>query len=189
MDYSRVGDSWVITGSSPKDAVLEVEMLLKPQASKFIQGFPRQVSDVRTKTLSAQTGSFDLLFILRSLVLIIPLLLILIYIWFGKEKSYVVPKVLSTIPSIRKPWLINMVFKWDAYDFDKDGFYATVLDLYRRDIIKIDTTYGTKIILLPYNDSDIDSYERKVLNFFRANSWKDAFKSSSGFRYASSTIT
>ena len=40
-----------------------------------------------------------------------------------------------------------MVFKGDAYDFDQDGFYATVLDLYRRDIIKIDTTFGTKIIL------------------------------------------
>lgn len=180
MDYSRVGDSWVITGSSPKDAVLEVEMLLKPQASKFIQGFPRQVSDIRSKTLSAQGGGFDLLFILRSLVLIIPLLLILIYYRFGKEKSCAVPKFLSTIPSIRKPWLVNMVFKGDAYDFDKDGFYATVLDLYRRDIIKIDTTYGTKIILRPYKDSDIDSYERKVLNFFRANSWKDAF-SANGF--------
>ncbi len=117
MDYSRVGDSWVITGSSPKDAVLEVEMLLKTQASKFIQGFPRQVPDVRSKTLSAQEGGFDLLFILRALVVIFPLLLILIYYRFGKEKRYTVPKVLSTIPANRKPWLVNMVFKGDAYDY------------------------------------------------------------------------
>ncbi len=175
MDYSRVGDSWVITGSSPKDAVLEVEMLLKPQASKFIQGFPRQVPDVRSKTLSAQEGGFDLLFILRALVVIFPLLLILIYYRFGKEKRYTVPKVLSTIPANRKPWLVNMVFKGDAYDFDPDGFYATLLDLSRRDIIKIDTTFGTKIILLPNMDSDIDSYERKVLDFFKANSSKNTF--------------
>ena len=92
MNYRKIGDSWVITGSSPKDAILEVEMLLKPQASKLIQGFPRQVSDVRTKTLSAQKGGFDLIFILRALVVVFPLLLILIYFRFGREKSYTVPR-------------------------------------------------------------------------------------------------
>ena len=180
MNYRKEGDSWVITGSSPEDGLIEVEMLLSPEASGFIQGFPRQVSDVRSKTLSAQGGGFDLLFILRAMVVIFPLLLILIYYRFGREKRYTVPKFLSTIPSSRKPWLVNMVFKGDAYDFDQDGFYATVLDLSRRDIIKIDTTFGTKIILLPAIDSDIDSYERKVLDFFKDNSWKNAF-SAQGF--------
>ncbi len=67
----------------------------------------------------------------------------------------------------------------NAYDFDQDGFYATVLDLSRRDIIKIDTAFGTKIILLPAIDRDIDSYERSS-DFFKDNSWKNAF-SAQGF--------
>jgi hypothetical protein len=55
MNYRKEGDSWVITGSSPKDGILGVEMLLKPRASSCIQGFPRWVSDVRSKTLSARS--------------------------------------------------------------------------------------------------------------------------------------
>lgn len=56
------------------------------------------------------------------MMLIFPLLIAMIYYKFGKEKRYVVPKSLSTIPAKRKPWMINMVFKGDAFDFDEDGF-------------------------------------------------------------------
>ena len=52
MDYRREGDTWVITGSSPKDKMIELEMLLRPEASRYIDGFPRQVTDVKGKTLS-----------------------------------------------------------------------------------------------------------------------------------------
>jgi uncharacterized membrane protein len=73
MEFKKVGDSWIITGSSPKNALLEVEMLLKPEAISQIDGFPRRVSDVKAKTLSAQ-NSFKLDTIMQGLVLIFPLL-------------------------------------------------------------------------------------------------------------------
>ena len=65
-----------------------VEMLLKPQAS----GASYRASHARYR-MSGQRrsrprrGGFDLLFILRALVVIFPLLLILIYYRFGREKT------------------------------------------------------------------------------------------------------
>ena len=182
MNFNKVGDSWIITGSSPRNGLLEVEMLLKPEASSQISGFPRQVSDVKAKTLSAQSSIFDkLFFFVQSLMLIFPLLIALIYYKFGKEKHFIVPKSLSTIPAKRKPWLVNMVFKGDAFDFDEDGFYATLLDLDRRETVKIESTNGTRIMLLDAHAKDIDGYERKVLNFLKENSWNGSFFSAQGF--------
>jgi len=182
MDFSKVGDGWIITGSSPRNALLEVEMLLKPEASSQISGFPRQVSDVKAKTISSQSSIFDKIFsFIQSMMLIFPLLIALIYYKFGKEKHYVVPKSLSTIPAKRKPWMINMVFKGDAFDFDEDGFYATLLDLDRRGIVKIESTDGTRIMLLDALAKDIDIYERKVLNFLKENSCEGSFFSAQDF--------
>lgn len=115
------------------------------------------------------------------MMLIFPLLIALIYYKFGKEKHYVVPKSLSTIPAKRKPWMINMVFKGDAFDFDEDGFYATLLDLDRRGIVKIESTDGTRIMLLDALAKDIDIYERKVLNFLKENSCEGSFFSAQDF--------
>lgn len=182
MDFSKVGDCWIITGSSPRNELLEVEMLLKPEASSQISGFPRQVSDVKAKTISSQRSIFDkIFFFMQSMMLIFPLLVALIYFKFGKEKHYVVPKSLSTIPAKRKPWLVNLVFKGDAFDFDEDGFYATLLDLDRRGAIKIESTDGTRIMLLDAPAKDIDSYERKVLNFLKDNLCEGSFFSAQGF--------
>lgn len=60
-----------------------------------------------------------------------------VYRKYGKEKEFVVPEFLSYVPKKIKPWIVNLVFKGDAFKFDKDGFYATLLDLYRRGIIDI----------------------------------------------------
>ena len=167
---------WVITGGSPKDELIEVEMLLDPKAANAIMGFPREIPDVYQKTISAQgrDGSI-LLLVLRSLVAALPLLLILFYLRFGAEKRYVVPKALSSPPSRRKPWQVNMLFKGDACDFDQDGFYATLLDLHKRDIIRIDTLSGTKIMLPSTSASDLDDYERKVISFLQDNSQGGVF--------------
>lgn len=176
MEYRKEGDAWVISGSSPRDSLLEVEMLMRPEASSLIAGFPRQVSDVKARTQSAQENGFDLLlFILRLLVLILPFVLAALYYVFGREKSFTVPNFQSFVPHKRKPWLVNMVFKGDAFDFDQDGFYATILDLGRRGIVKIDTANGTKIVIHPAKGEDIDAYERRVLSFLKENSWKDVF--------------
>ncbi|MCX6677193.1 MAG: DUF2207 domain-containing protein [Methanothrix sp.] len=175
MDYRRVGDAWVITGSSPKDKMIELEMLLRPEASRHIDGFPRQVSDVKGKTLSAQGSDYNMLLPLQALILLFPFALLAVYYRFGREKRYTVPKTLSYVPSKRKPWLVNLVFKGDAFDFDKDGFYATLLDLHRRNVVEIDSVTGTRVKLLTPEEMGEDDYERKVLNFLRSNSTNGVF--------------
>lgn len=56
MEIQREGDVWAITGSSPKDGLIEVEMLLLPEAKELIEGFPRDVKNVYEKTVSAQNN-------------------------------------------------------------------------------------------------------------------------------------
>lgn len=178
MESYQEGDIWVITGASPRDGLIEVEMLLLPAAREVIDGFPREVSDVYERTVSAQEKSHqgsDLLPVLRSLLAAFPLLLIFLYLLFGRERRYTVPKTLSTVPAKRKPWLVNMVFKDDPHEFEPDGFYATLLDLHKRNIIELGRTSFTEIRLLPGDGSDMDRYERRVLDFLRANSRNDVF--------------
>lgn len=183
FDAKKEGDSWTMTGSSPENGLLEVEMLLRPEAREAIDGFPRQVANVRQKTLEAQQSGFGsiLLFALRALVLLFPLALALFYFKFGKEKKFTVPSTLSYVPHKRKPWLVNMVFKGDAFDFDENGFYATLLDLHERGVIEIDSNAGLKIRLLKDVDatdtanSEYDDYERSVLSFLKEHSFKGTF--------------
>lgn len=183
FDAKKEGDSWIMTGSSPENGLLEVEMLLRPEAKEVIDGFPRQVQNVREKTLEAQqsgSGSY-LLFALRALVLLFPLALALFYFKFGREKKFTVPSTLSYVPHKRKPWLVNMVFKGDAFDFDENGFYATLLDLHERGVIEIDSNAGLKIKLLKDVDStdaansEYDDYERNVLSFLKEHSFRGTF--------------
>ena len=48
-------------------------------------------------------------------VLFVPFLLLYIYYWYGREKSFTVPEYLSTIPNpALKPWQVNLLFKGDA---------------------------------------------------------------------------
>ncbi len=183
FDVKREGDAWIMTGSSPEDGLLEVEMLLRPQASEAIDGFPRRVSNVREKTLEAQDSgpNSSLLFALRALVLIFPFALALFYFKFGKEKQFTVPSTLSYVPHKRKPWLVNMVFRGDAFDFDEDGFYATILDLHERGAVEIDSKAGLKIKILKDVDAagavedEYDGYERNVLSFLKEHSVRGVF--------------
>jgi uncharacterized membrane protein len=174
FDVTKEGDAWIMTGSSPEDGLVEVEMLLRPEVLNAVDGFPRQVSDVEEKTLSAQSDSSSvLLSALRALVLIFPFALALFYFKFGKEKQFTVPSTLSYVPHKRKPWLVNMVFRGDAFDFDEDGFYATLLDLHERGAIEIDLKAGLKIKLLKDADAaknEYDNYERNILFFLREQS-------------------
>jgi uncharacterized membrane protein len=49
------------------------------------------------------------------------------YYRYGKENLYAVPKFLSFVPNPeRKPWLVNLIFKGDAVDFDENAFFATL---------------------------------------------------------------
>lgn len=207
FDVIKEGNSWIMTGSSPENGLLEVEMLLRPEAVEAIDGFPRQVPNVREKTIEAQqpgSGSY-LLFALRALVLLFPLALALFYFKFGKEKQFTIPSTLSYVPHKRKPWLVNMVFKGDAFDFDENGFYATLLDLHERGVIEIVSKASLKTNLLKDTDADFteiketpqvtglkiklrkdvdfyestaneyDDYERKVLSFLKEHSVNGIF--------------
>jgi hypothetical protein len=53
MQTEKRNNSWIITGRSSRNELLEVEMLLRPEAVKLMAGFPKYVSDVKGKTLSA----------------------------------------------------------------------------------------------------------------------------------------
>ena len=81
MYYKKEGDVWIINGSSPKDGLIEVEMLLLPNASSKMAGFIKNVSSVEERTISAQDkksssdsaskGDNPLLFLLFGLVFIL----------------------------------------------------------------------------------------------------------------------
>jgi uncharacterized membrane protein len=125
MDARVDGDGWIMTGESPKDTLLEIEMLLKPEIVDVIDGFPREVVDIEGKTQSANLRYslsyrfFSALkYILIALIFLFPVLLGLVYYKHGREKQFTVPKFLSYVPTSRKPWLVNLVFKGDAFDFD-----------------------------------------------------------------------
>ena len=132
------------------------------------------------------------------MVFLFPVLLAFIYYKFGREKSFTVPKFLSFVPRNRKPWLVNLVFRKDPFDYDENGFYATLLDLHKREIIKIETgeekklkikmlgykeeeatkSEGLRITLLKGHDAGEDEYEIKVLRFLEDYSKNNVFDTS-----------
>jgi uncharacterized membrane protein len=176
LDVKKEEATWIIMGESPKDTLLEIEMLLKPEIADGMDGFSRAVPDVKEKTLSANskystTYSFfsAVRYALIAMVFFFPVMLALIYYRYGREKFFTVPKFLSYVPKRRKPWLVNLVFKGDAFHFDENGFYATLLDLHRRKIVEIETEGGNggrlRIKLLEGHEAVEDDYERRVLDF------------------------
>ncbi len=97
----------------------------------------------------------------------IPVGLYLLWQRFGKEKEYVVPPFLSVVPNeSRKPWIVNLVFKRDATDFDVDGFNATMLDLHERGKINVKNV-GEGVEMEILNKDGLDSYEQKVMDFLQ----------------------
>ncbi len=77
------------------------------------------------------------------------------------------PAYLSTMPSTTlKPWQVNLLFKADALSFDKEGYYATLLDLYRRKVITIkEKGEGKGIEIRVLSEQVSDPYEQRVLAF------------------------
>ncbi|MDL5501699.1 MAG: hypothetical protein QSU88_00625, partial [Candidatus Methanoperedens sp.] len=109
MDVKKEGDTWIIRGISPKDTLFEIELLLNPASSGGIDGFPKEVPDVKRQTLSANSRYSifsQLSSALKAMVFLFPAMLAFIYYKFGREKSFIVPKFLSFVPRNRKPWLV-----------------------------------------------------------------------------------
>jgi len=173
LKVTREGGSIVITGSAAEDELVEVEMLLYPD-SHGIDGFYSPVSDVKGKTeganfwYSLQYYAATWLGYLGIVsVFAVPVLLYFLWSRHGREEDATVPTYLSTVPNKkRKPWLVNLVFRKDIFDFDEDGFYATLLDLHMRKMIKLEPReHGMKIQIL---DAGVeDPYEKKVMAFLQ----------------------
>jgi len=168
----RDGNRAIFHGSSPKDELLEVEILFKRDVLTVLNGYVREVDNVKGLTTQANTlylvqynAAQVLRVVAETLAVLVPIALIVLYIAFGREKRFVVPKYLSTIPNKeRKPWIVNLVFKGDAIDFDDNGFYATLLDLHMKGKIKLSSKDDNLAIQILDQTSD-DIYERRALQF------------------------
>ena len=170
MNARREEEAWVIRGSSQKNDLLEVELLLKPEVMNRMDAFQERIDDVERKTVSANmlfsTASMVIgvaSYALVALALLFPLIILAFYNACGKEKSFVVPKTLSYVPKSRKPWLVNLVFKGDPFKFDGNALYATLLDLKRRGIIELDEKSGSLRITVLEKDAGDDLYEKRVM--------------------------
>ncbi len=157
-----------------KDELLEIELLLNKDVLDLLDGFPQRFDDVSAPTIKANK-SYSLQYNMavalkegtRILLIAFPMLFLVLYSAYGREKSFVVPKYLSRIPyKERKPWIVNLVFKSDALDYDENGLYATILDLHRKGKIRMDTKKGGLTIKILDPESS-DEYERRVLQFLQ----------------------
>lgn len=173
---SNTSEGWTISGKSPENGLIGAEMLMrKTEVSAFVT----QADDIEAGTesfYSSYSSKYLLLYILKYIFLLIalgfPVILYLIYKKYGSEKEFTVPEFLSFIPARRKPWLVNLVFNKDAFNFDEKGFFATLLDLQKREFIKIDTfadkrNKEIKITLFKNPDDADDSYEKDVISFLK----------------------
>ncbi len=165
---------WIITGKSPENGLIEVEMLL----TKPVNGYLERVSNVQAKTVSANkfyememkiVKNISYIYVL--LALIFPGIIYYIYVKYGSEIKVTVPKFLSYVPNNeRKPWVVNLAFKGDAFTFDADGFFATLLNLEKMGLIKLET-YGNskkdlRIKIIKEKELE-DEYERNVFDYIK----------------------
>lgn len=168
---------FVITGSLAEDQVLAVEMVGGTDAFSGIPAIRSAVGDVKGKAASAAFwynlpyyASLALNGIAKVAVILIPLLLFWTYRRYGREKEFGVPAYLSTTPNTAmKPWQVNLLFAGDALDFDENGYYATLLDLHRRKLIRItEKPEGKGVEIQVLSNTSPDPYEQRVLNFIGA---------------------
>ncbi|HDH81541.1 MAG TPA: DUF2207 domain-containing protein, partial [Thermoplasmatales archaeon] len=183
FSIEKDGSRYILEGKSQKNGLLEVELLLNSSNQRFLY----ETNNVKEKTISANERYYAgykiaeaFSYLMKGMVFLFPAILLLVYYLFGREKKFVVPKYLSFVPKKRKPWRVNLVFKGSATHFDKDGFYATLLDLHVRKIIEIENGDDIKIKIL--KKDGLDDYESKVVSFlerhsengiFSLNSFKD----------------
>ncbi|MFA9495118.1 MAG: DUF2207 domain-containing protein [Candidatus Bathyarchaeota archaeon] len=162
----------VFSGSSGEDQLLEFEFLMTHGVLDILEGDQRMVQDVESLTVNANRvlwieymiASLSI-WVMRLAGFVMPIGLYMIWNRVGKEKDYVVPRTLSVVPNKdRAAWIVNLVFKSDAADFDEDGFYATLLDLHIKEKIRI-STEETEATIEILDDQGLDRYEDRVMDF------------------------
>ena len=175
----KKGSSYIITGFSPSNENLGVELLFRPIS---MWGFPKKIPEVKEKTEKANGGFFLFRFVYSVLndllfasVLLYPLFFYLLYLKFGREKEFVVPSFLSYVPNPeRKPYQVNLLFSEDAAFADENAFYSTILDFMRRGIVEVKEEFGSLAIKLVREDENLDDYESSVINFIKAYGLRDS---------------
>ena len=177
LSVSQSDGKIVVTGSAATNEVVGIELLLQDQALNTTPGFPAYVEGVKAKTEAANPWweilpfYFAQAWFVISLIALLatPFLLLIIYYRFGREKKFTVPGYLSFTPNpAMKPWEVNLLFKGDAVDFDKDGYYATLLDLHRRGLVRIEGgDQGAPVRITVISDNTTDTYEKRVLAFLK----------------------
>ncbi len=169
FNVHKVGRSWIIEGSAPEDSLVEIEIVLKHNAVKgatvSFAGNVLEMTESENKKYYEKREIVNLaVTTAKALVLAFPLVVIGVYILYGREKKFTVPEFLSYVPRKRKPWLVNLIFKGDAFKFDEDGLYATLLDLQRKGNISIERQDNDLKIRVLNTDTN-DKYEKLVLRF------------------------
>ncbi|SMP14940.1 Uncharacterized membrane protein [Desulfurobacterium pacificum] len=164
-----------LTGTAFENQLVEVELLLKKNpGSPFLQ----KVNNVKELTLMMSNRwvyptvyiSIYTQKILTLTILLLPLLIFLSYLKLGTEKYFLIPKYLSFIPNKnRKPYLVNLIFQGDAAEADENAFYATLLDLQERGLIKLKENGKVEI----YSTNTNDPYEKSALSFMLKFSKKE----------------
>jgi uncharacterized membrane protein len=175
-EVATIGDRVVISGASPADEPLTIQLLLTPAAAAMLDGFPDPADGVRG-ALAAENTLYAVPFAAGSLakslayllVLAMPLLFAGIHHAFGREQEATVPEYLSFVPDpALPPWKANLVFTGCAYRRDENGFYATLLDLHRRKKLRLhEKAEGSGLIITVIDDEGLDSYEARVVAFIR----------------------
>ena len=135
----------------------EVRAINGPVKEKTIQANPWYLSF--TKPL------YRLINLLSSLFLcMIPVLLLLLWYRYGRERQYDVPEHLSFVPDTKlKPWLVSLIFSGDPEKFREEGLHATLIDLHRRGIISIKEPDKKSFSIKVINENTSDLYEKQVI--------------------------
>lgn len=179
LTVSRHGLDWIISGRSSQNHPLQIRVLLDKKAALSLPGFIVRSQDVMGRAVLEEASAarehkllaqFSAIIstVLRLMVLAAPLILLFIYRRYGKERTFLVPAMLSAVPTLRKPWVVNLVFKDDPFDFDRDGFFATILDLQRRKILDMQSDSSRIRITLRQDAEPVqDAYEENVLRFLK----------------------
>ncbi len=181
-------DKIIVRGISGEDQLLEVELLLEKSSLSDMRGFENRVDNVRSKTEVANLFyalpyylATYIMYVTYALVFALPIAFLFMYFKYGKERRYDVPEYLSFVPSMRKPWVVNLIFGSDVNRFDENGLYATLLDLQRRGKIRFKlknpsepNSSGLLIQTIEPSRGE-DDYEDRVLSFLNANAVNSVF--------------
>jgi len=170
MYTEKENGKYIITGSSPKDSLIEIEFVSK----NIDYGYKNYEENVLEKTINANDdydSKYNIFSFLNVILLVLTfgfaLILFLIYYILGREKDYVVPEYLNFIPKKRKPWIVNQVFYKNEHTIDDNALYATLLDFHNRKIINMNEKDGDLIIEILKKTEKLDEYEQKAFSFIK----------------------